>query len=142
MVEMVDFEKLYIAEQDTLLNDIKDIVKISFCLITNKGLTQYINFVDENIVKLKVMSLMIILVKNKDCLECEVNQISDLLEDDIFIKKFEIHEENLIKQFDYIVQNKYIINSYNEERNKVNYVSKIVRDLKDTFSFYDGLWRE
>lgn len=139
---MVDFEKLYIAEQDTLLNDIKDIVKISFCLITYKGLTQHINFVDENIVKLNVASLMIILTKNKDCLECEVNQISDLLEDDIFIKKFKIHEKKLIKQFDYIVQNKYIIDSYNEERNKVNCVSKVVRNLKDTFSFYDGLWRE
>lgn len=34
---MVDFEKLYIAEQDTLLNDIKDIIKINFHFMMDFG---------------------------------------------------------------------------------------------------------
>lgn len=142
---MVDFEKIYKDSKTELENDIKDIIKIIFGLATEKGLTQHISSINKSNfnldqIKLRVNDLSILTMFNGDYLICKVNKI-DLIED-IPIGKFKIYDDKLIKQFKYILKNDCVIEEYNKERDNRNYISKVVRYLKDTFSFYDGLWRE
>lgn len=142
---MVDFEKLYKNSKTESENDIKDIIKIIFGLATEKGLIQHIYSINKSNlssdqIKLKVNDLSILVMFNGDYLTCKVNKI-DLIED-IPIRQYKIYDEKLIEQFKYILKNNCIIEKINKERDNMRYISQVTRDLKDTFSFYDGLWRE
>lgn len=141
---MVDFEKVYKDSKIASENDIKDIIKIIFGLATEKGLTKYISSINKfnlssDQIKLRVNDLSILIMFNGDYLTCKANKI-DLIED-IPIRQYKIYDKKLIEQFKYILKNDCIIEKINKERDNINYVSQIVRNLKDTFSFYDTLWR-
>lgn len=139
---MVDFEKIYKDNKTTSENNIKDIIKIIFGLATEKGLVRYISSINKypDQIELKVNDLSILVMFNGDYLTCKVNKI-DLIED-IPIRQYKIYDEKLIEQFKYILKNNCIIEKINKERDNMRYISQVTRDLKDTFSFYDGLWRE